>query len=79
MTHSDIEISGTDVSFARRTLLKGAAAGTVLSAMPWSLRQAFAEEAFDLVVIGGAPQAFQRLFSLLTAALVLSSSKKRPS
>lgn len=43
----------TNVSFPRRSLLKGAAAATVLSAMPWSLRKAFAEQAFDMVVIGG--------------------------
>jgi len=30
-------------SFSRRELLKGAAATTALSAMPWSVRQAFAE------------------------------------
>jgi fumarate reductase flavoprotein subunit len=45
--------NGTDLSFSRRSLLKGAAAATVLSAMPWSVRRAFAEQAFDVVVIGG--------------------------
>jgi fumarate reductase flavoprotein subunit len=45
--------SNKGVSFPRRTLLKSAAAGTVLSALPWSLRQAFAEQPFDLIVIGG--------------------------
>lgn len=53
MTQGDKETSGKEISFPRRTLLKGAAATTVLSAMPWGVRQAFAQQAFDLVVIGG--------------------------
>jgi fumarate reductase flavoprotein subunit len=48
----EIEASEADLSFSRRTLLRGAAAATVLSAMPWSLRQSFAQESFDLIVIG---------------------------
>ncbi len=53
MTQGKIDTSDTQVSFPRRTLLTGAAAGTVLSAVPWGLRRAFAQQAFDLIVIGG--------------------------
>ena len=51
MSHNDVE-NDANLSISRRSLLKGAAATTVLSTMPWSMRQAFAQEAFDLVIIG---------------------------
>ncbi|MEO7773389.1 MAG: FAD-dependent oxidoreductase [Steroidobacteraceae bacterium] len=38
---------------SRRSLLKGAAASTALSALPWSMRQAMAQEVAPLVIIGG--------------------------
>lgn len=53
MNEADNENNDTNLSFPRRTLLKGAAAATVLAAMPWSIRRAFAEQAFDVIVIGG--------------------------
>lgn len=53
MSRSDKVHDDTSLSFPRRSLLKGAAAATVLSAMPWSVRQAFAEQPFDMIVIGG--------------------------
>lgn len=53
MSRNDTGYDDTNLSFPRRALLKGAAAATVLSAMPWSLRQAFAEQPFDMIVIGG--------------------------
>lgn len=52
MSQNDIENGDTNLSISRRTLLKGAAATTVLSTMPWSMRQAFAQDAFDLVIMG---------------------------
>ncbi len=53
MTQRDLGITGSENSFPRRALLKGAAAGTVLAALPWSVRQAFAQQTFDLIVVGG--------------------------
>jgi fumarate reductase flavoprotein subunit len=52
MSQNDVESSDTNLSISRRTLLQGAAATTVLSTMPWSMRQAFAQDAFDLVIMG---------------------------
>lgn len=40
-------------SFSRRSLLQGAAAVTALSALPWSIRSAYAQQAAALVIIGG--------------------------
>ncbi|MFO7305430.1 MAG: FAD-dependent oxidoreductase [Gammaproteobacteria bacterium] len=40
-------------TFTRRSLLKGAAAVTALSSLPWSVRKAFAQNASPLVIIGG--------------------------
>lgn len=42
-----------DLSFPRRSFLKGTGLVTLLSALPWSVRQAFAEQPFDVIVIGG--------------------------
>src|SRR3990172_6257808 len=53
MTQNETGDSRAGLSFPRRSLLKGAGAATLLTALPWSLRQAFAEEPFDLIVIGG--------------------------
>ena len=53
MAQDTIKTRDRDASFPRRTIIKGAVAGTVLSTLPWGLRQAFAEQAFDLIVIGG--------------------------
>lgn len=39
--------------FSRRALLQGAAAATALSALPWSIRRAYAQDAATLVIIGG--------------------------
>ncbi len=51
MSQYDVE-NDTNLSISRRSLLKGAAVTTVLATMPWSMRQAFAQEAFDFVIIG---------------------------
>lgn len=40
-------------SLSRRTLMQGAAVATALSAMPWSLRRAFASGTASPVIIGG--------------------------
>ncbi len=40
-------------SLTRRSLLQGVGAATLLASMPWPVRQAFASQAFDLIVIGG--------------------------
>ena len=53
MTRDDHQNQDTNLSFPRRSVLKGAAAVTVLAALPWSIRRAYAEQAFDLVIIGG--------------------------
>jgi len=53
MAQDNSENRDTDASFPRRAIFKGAVAGTVLSTLPWGLRQAFSEQAFDLIVIGG--------------------------
>ena len=53
MQYDNNSVFDTDLSLPRRSLLKGAAAGTMLSALPWSIRRAFAQETFDVVVIGG--------------------------
>jgi len=53
MKDDDIENSDSGFSFPRRSLLKGLGAATLLSTLPWSMRQAFAEQGFDLIVIGG--------------------------
>ena len=53
MTQDDHENNDANLSFPRRSLLKGAAAATVLAALPWSVRRAYAEQAFDVIVIGG--------------------------
>jgi len=42
-----------NASITRRSLLKGAAAVTALSALPWSMRKAYAQQASPLVIIGG--------------------------
>lgn len=52
MAQHDVANDSANLSVSRRSVLKGAAATTVLSAMPWSMRQAFAQEAFQLVIIG---------------------------
>jgi len=38
---------------SRRSLLKGAAAATALSSLPWSLRKAYAQQMNRLVIVGG--------------------------
>jgi len=53
MTQYELQDNDGELTFPRRSLLKGVGAATLLSAMPWSLRRAFAEEAFDVIVIGG--------------------------
>jgi fumarate reductase flavoprotein subunit len=40
-------------SVSRRSLLKGAVAATALSALPWSVRKAYAQQESSLVIIGG--------------------------
>lgn len=40
-------------TLSRRSLLKGAAAVTALSSLPWSVRKAYAQRATPLVIIGG--------------------------
>ena len=53
MPRDSVGGDNSNLSISRRTLLQSAAATTVLSTMPWSMRQALAQEAFQLVVIGG--------------------------
>ncbi len=53
MTQNESEISDDRVTLPRRSLLKAAGAVTLLSALPWSMRQVFAEQPFDVIVIGG--------------------------
>lgn len=53
MSQDDHEDHDADLSLPRRSLLQGAAAATVLAALPWSIRRAYAEQAFDIVIIGG--------------------------
>jgi len=38
---------------SRRSMLQGAAAMTALASIPWSARRAFADESFDVIVVGG--------------------------
>lgn len=52
MTQHDGSIARGMSSLSRRSLLKGAAAITALSALPWSLRQAYAQQTGALVIIG---------------------------
>ena len=53
MSQYDHDSNNDNFLLPRRSLLKGAAAATVLATLPWSVRRAYAEQAFDLVVIGG--------------------------
>ena len=53
MNNDDVANTGGEPSFSRRSLLEVAAATTALSAMPWSVRRAFAQESAPLVIIGG--------------------------
>lgn len=48
-----VESTASGFTLPRRSLLKGLGAATLLSTLPWSMRQAFADQAFDLIVIGG--------------------------
>ena len=53
MSENEVATANRNGSFSRRELLKGAAATTALSAMPWSVRQAFAEDAAQMLIVGG--------------------------
>jgi fumarate reductase flavoprotein subunit len=53
MSDYDAANAGSNPSFSRRSLLGVAAATTALSAMPWSMRKAFAQETAPLLIIGG--------------------------
>ncbi len=53
MSYDEVTNADSNPFFSRRALLGAAAATTALSAMPWSMRRAFAREAAPLVIIGG--------------------------
>lgn len=53
MTTAKSQVHVSAPLLQRRHLLKAAVAGTVLAGLPWGLRRAYAQEPFDVVVIGG--------------------------
>ena len=53
MTQHTAEHSNTSLPISRRSILKGAGAVMLLSAMPWEIRKVLAQQQFDLIVIGG--------------------------
>ncbi|RYG14371.1 MAG: FAD-binding protein [Burkholderiales bacterium] len=53
MTLHDRSNASSALSVSRRSFLKGATVATALSALPWSIRKGFAQQASALVVVGG--------------------------
>jgi len=53
MPKHDVRNEGHAPFVSRRAVLKGAAAATALSSLPWSVRKAYAQRVSPLVIVGG--------------------------